>query len=130
MHRAGVAQSVEQLIRNEKVACSIHVTGTIPFNKNFSSTQNARLERAFFLLFAPTGTRSPKKAQQGKRKREQAVRNCPYFSQTQKSHTSLGLCGFFVARLLRAAGIAFVCDSKPRTPPSRVLGEVRQLSVA
>lgn len=47
MHRAGVAQSVEQLIRNEKVACSIHVTGTIPFNKNFSSTQNARLERAF-----------------------------------------------------------------------------------
>lgn len=25
---AGVAQSVEQLIRNEKVACSIHVSGT------------------------------------------------------------------------------------------------------
>jgi hypothetical protein len=27
-HNAGVAQSVEQLIRNEKVACSIHVSGT------------------------------------------------------------------------------------------------------
>ena len=25
---AGVAQSVEQLIRNEKVGCSIHLTGT------------------------------------------------------------------------------------------------------
>ena len=25
---AGVAQLVEQLIRNEKVACSIHVSGT------------------------------------------------------------------------------------------------------
>jgi hypothetical protein len=25
---AGVAQSVEQLIRNEKVGCSIHLSGT------------------------------------------------------------------------------------------------------
>ncbi len=27
---AGVAQSVEQLIRNEKVGCSIHLSGTNP----------------------------------------------------------------------------------------------------
>ena len=26
--KAGVAQSVEQLIRNEKVGCSIHLSGT------------------------------------------------------------------------------------------------------
>jgi hypothetical protein len=28
MGLAGVAQSVEQLIRNEKVGCSIHLSGT------------------------------------------------------------------------------------------------------
>jgi fructose-1,6-bisphosphatase I len=31
---AGVAQSVEQLIRNEKVGCSIHLSGTNPENKS------------------------------------------------------------------------------------------------
>jgi hypothetical protein len=30
---AGVAQSVEQLIRNEKVGCSIHLSGTNPKGK-------------------------------------------------------------------------------------------------
>jgi len=30
---AGVAQSVEQLIRNEKVGCSIHLSGTNPIGK-------------------------------------------------------------------------------------------------
>ncbi|TXT40213.1 MAG: hypothetical protein FD135_1524, partial [Comamonadaceae bacterium] len=30
---AGVAQSVEQLIRNEKVGCSIHLSGTIEIKK-------------------------------------------------------------------------------------------------
>jgi hypothetical protein len=28
LKKAGVAQSVEQLIRNEKVGCSIHLSGT------------------------------------------------------------------------------------------------------
>ena len=33
---AGVAQSVEQLIRNEKVGCSIHLSGTKYLTKSTS----------------------------------------------------------------------------------------------
>ena len=32
LQQAGVAQSVEQLIRNEKVGCSIHLSGTNKIN--------------------------------------------------------------------------------------------------
>ena len=44
---AGVAQSVEQLIRNEKVGCSIHLSGT---NKNKDLAQPNPL--GFFLSHA------------------------------------------------------------------------------
>lgn len=36
--RAGVAQSVEQLIRNEKVGCSIHLSGTTIENPDFAES--------------------------------------------------------------------------------------------
>jgi hypothetical protein len=39
---AGVAQSVEQLIRNEKVGCSIHLSGT---NESLCFARN----RGFFM---------------------------------------------------------------------------------
>jgi hypothetical protein len=41
---AGVAQSVEQLIRNEKVGCSIHLSGTNK-NNNLASVTS----RGFFV---------------------------------------------------------------------------------
>jgi hypothetical protein len=37
--KAGVAQSVEQLIRNEKVGCSIHLSGTNQNNKKANLTR-------------------------------------------------------------------------------------------
>jgi hypothetical protein len=37
--KAGVAQSVEQLIRNEKVGCSIHLSGTNQNNNLASLTR-------------------------------------------------------------------------------------------
>jgi hypothetical protein len=42
---AGVAQSVEQLIRNEKVGCSIHLSGTNK-NNNLASVTS----RGFFVF--------------------------------------------------------------------------------
>ncbi len=47
---AGVAQSVEQLIRNEKVGCSIHLSGTNKINNL------ANLSRVGFFVFGvPVG---------------------------------------------------------------------------
>jgi hypothetical protein len=43
---AGVAQSVEQLIRNEKVGCSIHLSGTIDSPETRSSGGFAVIQKA------------------------------------------------------------------------------------
>jgi hypothetical protein len=47
---AGVAQSVEQLIRNEKVGCSIHLSGTNPKDKAASKMLAAFVFRGMWPL--------------------------------------------------------------------------------
>ena len=52
---AGVAQSVEQLIRNEKVGCSIHLSGTTQIKKSPAVQKTAGL---FLEQLLPAGLRA------------------------------------------------------------------------